>query len=388
MNKYVKNIIAWFAIEVCVLIIYVNFFQKFNNINYLSIWTLIGRPTSWLCLLLPFIGIFENLISLRKVQKRKNLRQDFGQEFEKIYEKIYQRYIIDLEKKRIKTRNSILKMNILLVIVLIILILCILDKKTNLVYELDGLLISMFVMMGVMIVCILGSREKNPEKGCIEYESMYKEHIVKELLNSLNSNMKYEAKDSKNKSLIEKAYNKTEFVNCKSYVKIKIDDCVKGRLDSGEYLRVADIETIDKLDDAEYTTFAGIFAFSISQNYFKDTVIVSKEIRIDNKKVELDSSEFEKIFNVYSKDKILAIRILTPDIMELLVEFYKKYDIRYEISFKENTINFKFHTGPMFEAKISENSMDKETLFTYYSIFKLIMEVTTKVNKELQNFEV
>ena len=48
--------------------------------------------------------------------------------------------------------------------------------------------------------------------------------------------------------------------------------------------------------------------------------------------------------------------------------FYNKYQIKYEIVFRENTIYMRFFTGAMFEPKIFGNSMDKELLLKYYCI--------------------
>ena len=55
----------------------------------------------------------------------------------------------------------------------------------------------------------------------------------------------------------------------------------------------------------------------------------------------MDSKEFEKYFDIYSENKIVAMQILTSDIMESLIEFYNKYQLEYEIVFRNNTIYLK-----------------------------------------------
>ena len=45
----------------------------------------------------------------------------------------------------------------------------------------------------------------------------------------------------------------------------------------------------------------------------------------------MDSSEFENLFYVYSDNSIVAMQILTSDIMEKLVAFEKRLDIHYEL---------------------------------------------------------
>ena len=62
----------------------------------------------------------------------------------------------------------------------------------------------------------------------------------------------------------------------------------------------------------------------------------------------MDSEEFEKIFDVFSKDKILAMQILTADVMESLIKFKNKYDIDFEIVLMNNNIYLRFFVSNMF----------------------------------------
>lgn len=102
----------------------------------------------------------------------------------------------------------------------------------------------------------------------------------------------------------------------------------------------------------------------------------------------MDSEEFEKYFEIYSEDRIKTMQLLSSDIMQLLIEFHKQYEIDYEIVFRNNTIYMRFFTGAMFEPKIFKNSMDKQLLFIYFYVLKFIVEITKKVNKIIEELEV
>lgn len=102
----------------------------------------------------------------------------------------------------------------------------------------------------------------------------------------------------------------------------------------------------------------------------------------------MDSGEFEKYFDIYSQNKVIAMQLLTSDIMNCLLDFHNKYEINYEIAFRNNIIYMRFFTGAMFEPKIFGNSMDKELLFTYFCILKFIVDVTKKVNETVKKLEV
>lgn len=137
--------------------------------------------------------------------------------------------------------------------------------------------------------------------------------------------------------------------------------------------------------------YEGIFSVS-KLNYYVDN-----ELRIYNSpyainstknKVEMDSSDFEKYFNVNSSSEILSMQILTHDVMDDLVNFYKEYNIDLEIVIKGNNIYIRFDTGAMFEPNILKKSTDMNTLWVYYKIIKFITNFTNKTNKLIANLDI
>ena len=82
------------------------------------------------------------------------------------------------------------------------------------------------------------------------------------------------------------------------------------------------------------------------------------------------------------------MQLLTSDIMEKLIEFYKKYEIEYEIVFRQDTVYIRFFTGNMFEPQVGKSSMDKETLYIYLSILELVVDISKTVNKVLQEIDI
>ena len=105
-------------------------------------------------------------------------------------------------------------------------------------------------------------------------------------------------------------------------------------------------------------------------------------------KVEMDSREFEKYFDVYAKSNIVAMEILTHDIMEELISFYQKYETNFEILIKNNNVYIRFDTGAMFEPNILKKAHDIDTLWIYYSVLQFVTNVTTKINKLLKEIEI
>ena len=60
--------------------------------------------------------------------------------------------------------------------------------------------------------------------------------------------------------------------------------------------------------------------------------------------VQTDSTEFEEYFDVFSFDPIETLRILTADVMQIMVDFRKQKDIKFEVTIKEKKIYIRFFT--------------------------------------------
>ena len=102
----------------------------------------------------------------------------------------------------------------------------------------------------------------------------------------------------------------------------------------------------------------------------------------------MDSREFEKYFDVYCDNNILAMKLLTHDIMEELVIFNKKFGVDLEIVIANNKIYTRFDTGMMFEPDIIRKAYNMKTLWLYYNILIFVTNVTIKLNKVLKDIEI
>ena len=137
--------------------------------------------------------------------------------------------------------------------------------------------------------------------------------------------------------------------------------------------------------------FQGIFARCTSLNNINTTIKITRnKLKIlDSKdRIQMDSGEFEEYFDVYAEDKITAMRILTSEIMQCLIDFKNKYDLDFEIVFKNNVIYSRFFTGPMFEPKIMGDAMDEGLIFRYYTILKFIIDITQTVNSSKKDLDI
>lgn len=223
------------------------------------------------------------------------------------------------------------------------------------------------------------------------YKDDYKINIINSFIKLLNCNLKYSPSVPETDSILHDyklaIFDKQDFNY--SY----IDDYIEGYLDDSTFVKMCDINVQYITGEGKSKNikdlFQGMFALANSNTNIKTYVRISRNQMMTSDKtyVELDNSEFEKHFDVFSPNKILAMQILTSDVMECLIDFHNKYHLDFEITIRDNFIYLRFFTGSMFEPKIYGNSMDKQLLFTYFCISKFIIEVTQNINRTLKDLE-
>lgn len=336
-------------------------------------------------LLLRTFLIFEVLIILAIIFKKKYSKkivrkhfesEDINESFEKIHNKIDKSQIKKLEK----TRKILIILQVVIVLSIIIPIILILSNKVILKVYITKIAIVTFLVMASSIYLYIVKK--------IKYKENYKNIIISNIVKAVNPNLQYTNESNIYTSHIsQKAYDSAKFDN-KKYNRYECDDCIEGVLENSN-IRIEDIQTKLINSTGKNTTetimFEGIFVeMDCNKNINNSIKIVRDKVSFNN--VKMDSSEFEKYFDVFTEDRVLAMRILTHDVMESLVKFYDK--IKYEIVIKENKIYLRFFTGQMFEPRIYGKVLDKGLITTYYSILSFIVDVTSKINKEIQNLEI
>lgn len=229
------------------------------------------------------------------------------------------------------------------------------------------------------------------------YRKLYKEKVIGALIKKVGKDLTYVA-DSEEKSTILNKYAKADF-DVSSYNRSTVDDYITGCLDDGHPVSMAnlDLKRVTGSGKNRRVTeiFGGMFVnITASKNVGAIVKILtnrnakhSKMDVFDKKceKLEMDSQAFEKYFNVYSDNKIIAMQIITSDILEMLTEFRKNYGIELEIAIDKNHIYLRFHTGAMFEAKTFGGSIRKKDLVTYYGVLKMITMLSKRINEAVEN---
>jgi hypothetical protein len=106
-------------------------------------------------------------------------------------------------------------------------------------------------------------------------------------------------------------------------------------------------------------------------------------------KLEMDDQNFEKYFDVTSKNKIIGMQILTADVMEELVDFEKNSNMRYDIYIDNNIIYLRFNCGNVFETpKLKKGPLNREYLQIQYNLINFTYILSRELIKVIHETEI
>lgn len=236
----------------------------------------------------------------------------------------------------------------------------------------------MVLILGYIFYWIFTSSKKN------YYLDIYKDKVVKVFINMVDKNLIYEPKCSCVEEML-KMYKEAKIDEVDTRIDI-IDDYIFGKIDDKTNVKIVNVAIEDDIKDSSNTRFSGLWACIETDHTIDSEIKITRNHVIrDKNNVNMDSQMFEKYFDVIGKDSIMAMRILTHDFMEELTEFYNKYQIDFDLIFKNNYIYMRFYCGDVFEPKMWGEAMEKDVLFSYYCIIKFAIEISKKTNKVLKD---
>jgi hypothetical protein len=143
------------------------------------------------------------------------------------------------------------------------------------------------------------------------------------------------------------------------------------------------------------TVFRGLLVVCDFDKRFQGTTVVTKDRTLlgnvfagllrEGKRVELESPDFEKVYEVYSDDQVEARYILTPGFMERLLELREVLGKTPTLGFLDKRLYLVLPTGSdSFEAGgLFGDFTDPETGAEVYRELSLLVEIVETVNRPI-----
>ncbi|MDD2628395.1 MAG: DUF3137 domain-containing protein [Clostridia bacterium] len=284
-----------------------------------------------------------------------------------LYNKLYKENFEELETLRKKEKNKIL-ISILIVAITFV------TAWFSIV-----LFFSICIVLVVFIIIngIKGIKNKNK----VDYTSVFKEKIVSPIIQKAIPNSLYKPKEGIPEHIYEMAAHREYYDIYRSEDLIKANIVLKNNKEINMQISevVTQRETEDEDGKKSYTTvFRGMAGMVEMTKDIKTRVFIMNDGKIlmfNKKRVKLDSSSFEKLFDVEADDPIMAMRILTAEVMEKLENLYAKLKIKFEFNVINDKLYIKFHTGGMYEPSVFSKSLELSKLQKLYDTNVLIIDV-------------
>lgn len=237
----------------------------------------------------------------------------------------------------------------------------------------------------IYVICTMGAL-----KG---YNNIFKEKIIDQLLKNFFDEVDY----IPNKGMLRETYEEGNYPGY--YNRYHSDDYMEGSIDNKYRMKMAEIltqheETTRDSDGntrTETTTiFSGLFAkIDIGKSINNELKIYQDKSFRKKDRLDMDSQEFEKYFDVTSTNEIVGMQLLTHDIMDLLIDFRTRIKLPFDILIRNDTMYIRLHVGPMFEGKINRKvAIDEKTVEKYFNIVDFIYSLSKMMIKVVEDTEI
>ena len=308
--------------------------------------------------------------------------------FNEVYEQVHKESFEELEILRKKAKRKLFRS--LLIIGIVIVFVVFFFKKANSDYFMSGrqtiflfYFSAVIVMISIIVITAISKTKYTPT---------FKEKVIGPFIKNIDKNLQYKP----NEGISSVIYRMGEFEGYDNYY---TEDLIIGKLDEKYSFQMAEVRTEEESTDSDgdthtYTVFHGLFGNVECAKNIETTFKVRSDKGVLGKmfkgktKVEMDSQEFEKYFDVYGDNKIIVMQILTSEVMSTMIDFIQQSKIKYELTINKDQIYIRFHTGGVFEPSLFKNSLDYSMLKKYYDILDFVFKVTREINSVIEKTDI
>ena len=288
-----------------------------------------------------------------------------NKEFEEIYEKI-------------TNNNSYKVINPFKRLIAFLLLLIVLSFTSIYLFKdrLDNILVIFFILYIVYICYFIKKQNK--------YIKDYKSKLVKNIVKECNSNFNYEVKYD----IGVKNYNNSKLPEKFDFFSSR--DGIYGNINESAKLKMAYITTKKKIVEENGTdtvnTFGGIFGMVNVNKYIKTSIeIKTNDIKqnYNKKRIELESAEFEKKFDCFADNKIIALQIITPETIQCITDIYNIFKVPLEINIINNIIYYRVLIKDFFSPPKFGDPMNRDWIENIYNLLNSFDKLMKTISERM-----
>ena len=310
-----------------------------------------------------------------------------NENLKQLYDRLYANNFKELKRKKEKLEMPIILFIIYIFTCIILFFLCFIIVQKSLFILLGISSVLMFVFL-ILFESKPIKKIKNIQEK--EYRDCFKKKIAKPIIEDMLKNSTY----FPNQGITEDCYNKG-FGNEKYTIYVS-EDLVTSEININKEntinIEIAQVNTLNNTNDSQQiSVFHGtVTSFNISKNIDTSIYVVpnGKFAGIGNK-VNMDVDNFEKMFDVICEDKILAMQILTSDVMLQFIELYKKYKYKFEVRIVNDTVYLRIHCGDLFEPNtFTRKIFEYKQVEKYFYVLSLLIDIATNIYKNVESIAI
>ncbi len=297
-------------------------------------------------------------------------------DFEEIYTEIYEECVKDLKSVRNKLGKFVF--GILLVLIVINIIIGIVaDYKS---------LLTISISLSILVLLIF---LKNAHKI---YSQKYKDMVIGSLVKKYNQGLSFDSKSG----LAVIDYRMSNFDN--TFKEYYSEDRIYGTLEDGTAIQSSEITTYDvshyvdsngENKTSKTQTFRGYYGVvKLSKNPALEITILDDNFtkKYSRKRVEVDSSEFEKFYDCITNNRVEAMEIFTSDLIEKYIDIRNINKYLFEVKIINNMLYFRYKCGDVFEAPAFGLGLNKDFIRKYYKLIFYPLEVIEETVNHIYSY--
>lgn len=248
----------------------------------------------------------------------------------------------------------------------------------------EKFLLAISIVISVLIILFIFDRQQR------KFAKIFKENVISAMVKKCNKKLNF---------AFDRGISKTEYILSRfddSFDEMFSEDKIYGELENNEKFQMAQLVTKEvkryrddngneRTDRTE--TFRGLYGIvNLNKSIDSEILISSNSFtkKYSAKRVEMDSAEFEEEYDCLTKDRILAMKIFTSDLLEKFVDLKIVKLNRILFRIEDDSIYFRIACGELFEPPKFKEGLNKDVIRKYYNAIFLPIEIIEKTIEKIE----
>jgi hypothetical protein len=240
-----------------------------------------------------------------------------------------------------------------------------------------------FALLAVVLITVITAIVA--VKANSDYRKAFKTLVIEKLIASYDPNFRFNAVGG----ISSHDYRAAGFDG--HYDHYYTEDLIVGSIDGKQPFRMSQVTTTKEVTVTDNeghtrtetrTLFKGLFGIVELKDYINvETSIFPNNMlkKYSQNRIEVDSAEFEKIYDMFSLDKVRTMEVFTSEVIEKFNKFHEdtKYAMQMKVEF--NKIYFRIPCGDAFEAPAFKQALSFDYVYKNYQMIEFPIELISKI---------